>query len=292
MNWIQRLPFALRLVVRAVLAYCAIFVIGLLSSIVYYSTTDNFETYLAEHQVPAADIEERLFDGRELAVEDTFFIGSVDPLAIPEGSAYEYRGRKVQISVERGDESVLEFEFHLAVAFDPKTATHGGVSIPSPSILTRSGLRSIVSVGLVDMEEMVGPNSMAKGTVVMDVLIVSGTGKSELRFRELGQVPQFRQSAPLSVSGALPMFAGFVFPFGSAPENGWMKQYRLQIPLNWKVYPGGGSGAAIQQVLCYENDSEYSSATRIVHKVIENESETFVATNSWRRIFTWNGNVW
>lgn len=286
---VSELPRSLRVLVRLGAGYLAVIAVGLTSTVAHYTWSPTFEEFAAERPVSNEVIEARIPPGRSFPVEGDLVLGTVDPRALDPDSDLELRKIPFEYTVEHAGDPLVSLEFDTVAALDPETFDRAGLVFEKPRVRTAEGFRTIVIVGLWHLEALVGPGSVGRGAVVLDVLLVAGAGEDEVRFQEVDM-----PGLPFAQTGSrLPWWTGvpfgFFFPLGGLPEEGFVQHFRAVQYLSWRRTANGesGVGLGLPQLEC--STGSYSITTRLGRS----SSGAFGAEPSvrqeWRNRVRWMG---
>lgn len=270
-------------------------VVGLTAAWIHFSSTQDFETYVAEHAVAPEEVENLLGSGPTLdggGPWSPWSIGSIDPDQLPPDSNLETRTLRLTVDIDHGDAVLLDLQLDIAVAMDADTYDREGIVVDAPVLRTHPGMRAVVSVGLGEIDQLLGPGSMGKGFAAVDVVLVSGGGEPELRFYELDSLPEpaGRSSAP-----SLPiwrMLSGIVHPLGSPPERGLIHHVNTRLTLDWHKSGSGSGGPSIRPPYATVNSEQYSYNRKIETASFLNGRHNFSTSVEESRTWTWNGTIW
>ena len=276
-RWLVRLV-AVGLGVVALIVLRTLF--GLGAAFAYYGKTQDFDSIVAERAVSAETLESWLPDGDSLARDAAFSLGEAEV----EG-AKEYGGTVV-VRISHGDESLVETTVAFTAALDPETFDRRLFSFSPPEIRTREGMRAVVQVSLLDMDEFLGPGATARGCVYIDVVVAAGEGESEFRVVEL-------PSSPASLPDTDERFSRFRMLFGLAhpgndpPEEGLLYQLRTGFSLTWRKLENGSAWLGIYDAEMRTNGEAYSYSMEL-----EATGGPLSTTRSWNRTYQINDRTW
>jgi len=288
-----KLPWPLRVLLGLAAAYGITFVIGIISTWWHYNTADDFDTFLSKTHVTSAVLDSRMLEGTPLDGSQGWSLGPSPPNQLPPGALHESWGKQLTLIAKHGDEELLHLNAEFFATVDPATATHWGAFASVPVVRTRPGMRAVVLVGLLGVEEMVGADSEGKGAAVIDVVLLAGEGESEVRFVELSEEP--KHFDPQLASLFFPMVRalfGFAYPAGGLPDEGYIYHSRSFLRLNWEVREPGTLVTPMQMPSNYRNCTDYSFAMEATIRSIEKGEERSSCSMTFSQTFDLNGETW
>ncbi len=287
MTKLKSLPRPLRWLIGIASLYGVTFITGFALTWVHYLTTDDFATYIQKYPVSQSEIDDRLLEGELIDSGESLAIGDLDPFSLEESDQFDVFRRKAMIEIDHGLDNLLAFEFEMAVAEDLVSRDRAGVTMLRPKIRTGAGLKSIATVGLLGVDEMVGPNSESVGVIYLDILLVAGSGDSETRFVHLNEHPVPLPTVSPTLKPFVPAFFGFLHPLGSPPEEGLIYRTRLALFLDWKKLPNGSQGASLHAPSMAMGSNEYSWEVRTTVEDRDGKMEAYQSLD-----YKWNDQVW
>lgn len=301
MNKPGKLRKPLKTLLSVILVLVAIFalrfVFGLATAAWHYNATPNFHDYLETHPVDTKTINERLPQGELISSEDRWIAGTIDPLNLSATESDYICGQiLLEIEILRGAERLLELHERFSIALRKNDLTHHGVDIHIPTLRTAPGLQAIVVTSLSDPDKMIGEESAAVGSAIVDVVLISSQGPSQTQFRLHPDEPSsLTNSAPRPTSpiSLWQLIAGLPYNTKSLPEEGLIHHTRQRIRFDWEKFDKGHGGPTMSFATHATNTHEYSYDLNIKISETKNDGKSDSEfTQSQELARSWMGEIW
>ncbi len=277
--------------------------VGLGIAASHFSTTPDFESYIASTPVDAAALAVVLEPFGEPEDSSAFIAGAVDPLGLkPEEGPHLQLSRTLEIEIEHGDEGLLHVCQQYTLAVDRETGALHGIHIASPLLVTCDGMRMAAVIQLPPPEQLMAEETRT-AWIEVDALLAAGEGEPVVYFTEMGDGRATDLAERIGTTAKLPhvkparepiswwrCLFGVTSPIADLPEEGLVHVVNATILLQWDEGGAAGSTFAMPEHVMSTEEYSYQLIVRQADRVEGNDGTSHELRRS--RVYTWNGEVW
>ena len=255
-------------------------VIGLSVDYLHYRATQDFASFVAQHEVEAATLEAARPAGELLS--------STSPWSLGLSPEAEQSSQSVwcEVRIEHGDEQLLDAMVKVQVSETEGDPARRSLRVSLERVGSDPRLHSFIQVGVLPDGDLLETG----GEFLVDVQLAAGSGEDSFQVVELASIPPVWPDD--SPSSLLRGFLGLVHPMSELPAEGLVYHTRQRVSLRWRGFSESGGMLMSRSSELRLNCHEYSSAVEAIFTAFEDGRQRQRQATFWQDVYNWNEQVW